>query len=320
LKFDRGQTLEAAWVEKLIDPNDPDGDPPLAQTFNDLKAWELQGRRPSLVFTPMLIEDSRRLVLSNLDLRYAISNDGPVITRSPSEQGAENLSIDAVQFFRLFPEVHKTFRLSTAIRMSASFPFFSPAVSLPTKPRRRVVDAGYYDNYGVTLAASWLFGRDIDNWREAFDRVLIIQIRDGVTEKARQLRSAAADGSSFLSRSMEEMTSPPEGMYNATFGSSSFRNDGLLELYKRFHDLRRKVKGVETGPGPKVKRQARLEWREEPFMVVNIEFNEKASLSWYLSDDEKQRIKADGEKLREKGELIDKLIQWWENPTKNESP
>jgi len=41
--------------------------------------------------------------------------------------------------------------------MNASFPLVSPGVSLPTTPPRRVVDAGYYDNHGVNLAAMWLY-------------------------------------------------------------------------------------------------------------------------------------------------------------------
>ena len=41
--------------------------------------------------------------------------------------------------------------------MNASFPYISPAVSLPVDPPRRVVDAAYYDNYGVNLAAAWAY-------------------------------------------------------------------------------------------------------------------------------------------------------------------
>ena len=40
--------------------------------------------------------------------------------------------------------------------MNATFPYVSPAVRLPVSPARRVVDAGYYDNYGINVAASWI--------------------------------------------------------------------------------------------------------------------------------------------------------------------
>jgi hypothetical protein len=313
LKHDRGQELEKAWVKRLKAPRKGGDKLPLEMTFSDLRQGELEGWRPSLVFTPMMIEDSRRLVISNLDLRYAISNDGPTQSREENQPWADNLSIDAVEFFRLFPETHGSLPLSTAIRMSASFPFFSPAVSLPTKPRRRVVDAGYYDNYGVALAASWLFSRDTEAWMEQFDRVLLIQVRDGVTEKYRQLRSTVPDGSTNLTRSVEELTSPPEGMYNATFGSSSFRNDGLLELYSQFYDLRQEAKWRKRGKqtkGPGQMKPARRELEELPFLIANLEFNKKASLSWYLSQTEKNDIEEDGRALRK---VIKRLTKWWKD-------
>ena len=63
------------------------------------------------------------------------------------------MSRSAVEFFRLFPAAHDRFEVGTAARLSATFPYVSPGVSLPTDPPRRVVDAGYFDNYGVNLAA-----------------------------------------------------------------------------------------------------------------------------------------------------------------------
>jgi hypothetical protein len=58
---------------------------------------------------------------------------------------------EAVEMFNWFPCARDTFQVNTAVRMNATFPFISPAVSLPTSPKRRIVDAGYYDNYGVSL-------------------------------------------------------------------------------------------------------------------------------------------------------------------------
>jgi len=52
-----------------------------------------------------------------------------------------------------FSQHFGTFTLQTAARMNAAFPVISPAVDLPTRPPRRVVDAGYFDNYG--MATRW---------------------------------------------------------------------------------------------------------------------------------------------------------------------
>src|SRR5262249_22443909 len=148
--------------------------------------------------------------------------------------------------------------------MSASFPFFSPAVSLPTKPRRRVVDAGYYDNYGVSLSAAWLFSGRHETWiNDNASRVCIIQIRDGISDNRRRLAEVKPDESTELSRALEELFSPWEGMANARVGSSSFRNDGQLELLTKFMAKQ----GID-------------------FQVVNSEFAGRAAMNWRLSQGE----------------------------------
>jgi hypothetical protein len=191
LHHDRGKALEEAWSYYSRTPPVPKGrgtrPRALDCTFADLRVGEKQGWRPSLVFAPMMVEDGRRLVISNIDFRYPISNDGTVLSHKIELLSAdelvgtgENHSVEALELFRMFPDAISTFRVSTAARMSASFPYFGPAVSLPTIPRRRVVDAGYYDNYGVSLASSWLFSGSNQAWiRSHCDRILLIQIRDG---------------------------------------------------------------------------------------------------------------------------------------------
>ncbi|AWM40703.1 hypothetical protein GobsT_07650 [Gemmata obscuriglobus] len=99
---------------------------------------------PSLIFSLMLVEDARRLLISNLDLAPLCQTDGP---------DGKIASFGAVEFYNLFPETRATFSVATAARMNASFPFVSPAVTPPTNPGRRVVDAGYYDNYGIDIAS-----------------------------------------------------------------------------------------------------------------------------------------------------------------------
>ncbi len=142
----------------------------------------------------MLIEDGRRLLISNLDLRNVLTNDGTLLGQDKTPYPTQLYSRDALELFRLFPEKDKKesekFKLSTAVRMSATFAFFSPAVSLPTTLRRRVVDAGYFDNYGVSLASSWLFSsRNEAIFKENnIDRFLLIQIRDGSSHAKRFLR------------------------------------------------------------------------------------------------------------------------------------
>ena len=82
--------------------------------------------------------------------------------------------------------------------MNATFPFLSPAVSLPTKNARRVVDAGYYDNTGVSVAAAWLY--QYADWIvDNCSGVVVIQIRDFSShQENRHISLPASDGRPFL--------------------------------------------------------------------------------------------------------------------------
>ena len=127
--YDRGKALEDAWAQNT---GCTDG------SFTALAEGERQGWRPSLVVSPMTVEDAKVLLISNLDLH-----------------GLD----DGEHFFATYPAARNSLSLGEALRMNASFPLVSPAVYLPsTNPKkpRRVVDAGFRDNYGVSLACAWI--------------------------------------------------------------------------------------------------------------------------------------------------------------------
>lgn len=221
---DRGQALEKAWRNNVGCV--------LTTSFSRLREGERLGWRPSLIFSPMLVEDGRRLLVSNLDLSEITVNTAPLLDREPEFV----LSIGALELFRLFPDkrTREAFAVGTAARMSASFPYISPAAVLPTSPRRRVVDAGYFDNYGVSLAAAWLTSPSTRAWmRDRVSGVLMIQIRDGQSEQERRLETVAPDRSRPLSRGLEWLTAPPQGLIHALESAAIFRNDEQMEGLKR---------------------------------------------------------------------------------------
>jgi hypothetical protein len=271
---DRGRVLEEAWKQNLNGALDG--------TFATLQPGEAAGWRPSLVFSPMMIEDGRRLFLSNLDLSDITLNTGNVLgnTQAP-------LSLEALEFFRLFPGSVGQFKVSTAARMSASFPYFSPAAVLPTWPRRRVVDAGYYDNYGITVAAAWLF-RYADWVKDNASRVILIQIRDQVTTAAR-LQPEGRDESTLLGRGLEWLTSPPDGALRAREWTMSFRNDEQLRVLTEYFD--RTVGNLY-------------------FTTVAFEYRGDASLNWYLTQEEQASIQSEAARVRASREMADLLSIW----------
>lgn len=147
---DRGKVLQEQWL--TLDTN----------SFGDMVQGQIEGWRPSIIFSPMLVETGQPILISNLDLRSM-----------PQFRGNE-----AEVFFDLFPCSQRKFSLATAVRMNATFPYISPAVSLPTIPERRVVDAGYYDNYGISTAAAYLSDPGVRKWIEReIDDVILLEVR-----------------------------------------------------------------------------------------------------------------------------------------------
>jgi hypothetical protein len=249
----RGRALEHAWARQTSGR--------MARTFASLREGESQGWLPSLVYSPMLVEDGRRLLVSNLDLSaLTASRASSLVMEGHGDERVEGtlarLSVSGVQLFQLFPRKQTEFAVAAAARMSASFPYMSPASALPTQPRVRVVDAGYYDNYGVDLAAMWLHTHR--DWvRECTSGVVLIQIRDHLGNGRRTTLKVEAGAGEVLGG----LTSPGEAVLRARESSMSFRNDELLSVV-----------------------QDELNASEPCFFTTAIfEFSETAPLSWALT-------------------------------------
>jgi hypothetical protein len=146
LEHDRGSVLQEQW--RLIGKT----------KFNELFFGEAFS--PAIVFSPMLVNSGRPLLVSNLDLSCLATKD-----------------TQAVELFRLFPGTEGEVSLATAARMSASFPYVTPATELPVEPEQRVVDAGYYDNDGIGTAAAFLLTPDVKIWLEKHvSRVIVLRL------------------------------------------------------------------------------------------------------------------------------------------------
>jgi hypothetical protein len=285
---DRGHALEECWAANFGES--------FKQSFGDLFDREKLGELPSLVFTPMLVEDGRRLVISNLDLSFLTSNE------IESFDSTRLLSRSGFEFARLFPESFRALPVRTAARLSAAFPYVSPAVSLPTEPRRRVVDAGYYDNYGVNVCAGWLEDSFCHPARRRWieqnvSRILVVQIRDFVSP----LQGASVPHTvpaGALQRGLEGLLSPLHGVLSSRDSVSIFRNDEQLEQVVRLY-------GTADSLGPGFVRTEIFEYRGE------------ASLSWYLTKCERDTISTSARALSTN---LQELEQWWrsERPIKEE--
>jgi hypothetical protein len=257
----RGQALEDAWHA-----HNPEW---LDVRFCDVRDGERDGRWPSLVFAPVLLEDGRRLIISNVDLRPVLTNE----VCGLSTGGRRTVSQSGFHLEEILPDTMATMPLLTAARLASAFPYSNPAIVLPTSPRRRVGDAGYLDNYGVKLACGWLrecLQREAEWLSSHVSRILIVQIRDspselselpeavGVTSEA----SVGTEGPSALASGFDWLLGPVEGLLKTRTAGMIFGNDAdietLTELFAHAH-----------GPGF--------------VQTTTLELHGEVSFSWYLT-------------------------------------
>ena len=157
---DRGTAIEKAWklsptIEKAT-----------------LAKWQEQtavGAKPAVIFNATEVESGDRFLLSTSSLGTG-----------PSSENYDKVGR------RVFSEVYPGFDVPivTAARLSATFPFVTPAARIWKKDvfakDNHIVDGGYYDNYGVATLVEWL-DNALTNADQKPSKVIIVQIRDSAT-------------------------------------------------------------------------------------------------------------------------------------------
>lgn len=93
--------------------------------------------------------------------------------RNLSEVGPEN-----VEYIKLFSDQQPmNTRYSSVMRASSTFPIVLPMISLPTKPAIQLMDAGIRDNYGTKTTVRYISA--IEDWlEENTSGVVVVQVRD----------------------------------------------------------------------------------------------------------------------------------------------
>jgi hypothetical protein len=203
---DRGRELESHWgLLKSV-------------TFAELLTGEREGWLPHIIFSPVLVETGQPLLISNLDLGN--------LTRGAKE---------ALEFFKVFPQLQGKFSLATAARMNATFPYVSPAVQLPTVPSRRVVDAAYYDSYGIAVAVAYLQQGDVLNWiKECTSGIVLIQVRAFRAVELVAESAPTAEAVAHFGR-FDWAAAPLQGAITARDTTMRYRNDHELDLLRRIY-------------------------------------------------------------------------------------
>jgi len=274
---DRGRALEAAWSRSFKGAPDAktgswfEDRSPFDIPVASFRQWERKALIPSLVFSPMIVEDGRQLLISNLDLDALVEAEA-----KPEPYPA----LAAVEFFKLFPKA-KEFRLGTAVRLNASFPFLSPAATLPTNPPRRVVDAGYYDNYGANVALKWIEANETDLRRVTDGKgVILLQLFTYGYETNVDLWTSVAEDDQYREHEgfirakggLHSATTPLEGLF------SSWRANMVYRVEDRIGYIEKWLNRFDPSP---------VWWRPiQPFFVrVRIPGPDDPPMNWYLRSD-----------------------------------
>jgi hypothetical protein len=132
---------------------------------------EAEGNIPMIILTPTIANDGRRLVIGAQPLSYLCDDEW-----KGDRTGA--MLNENIEFNRLFvAHDASNLRLSSALRMNASFPYVTPMATLPTNPAIEVFDAGIRDNFGWKTTARFILA--LRTWIEAnTSGVIIVQVRD----------------------------------------------------------------------------------------------------------------------------------------------
>jgi hypothetical protein len=207
---DRAWALERSWEERSG----------MHETY--LVDWAAQAGKqlPAFVFNATMIERGAALAFGTSDF--------------PSEANVQ-AKLRRVQDFRRLYNNQVKVRVSTAARLSASFPYVAPASRSDfdtSRPDFHVVDGGYYDNFGLLSAMDWL-NQAFYERPNRFHRVAIVAIR------------SFADGSGEAQGSLEgwnyQVYAPLQGVLQVRSNQQLAEDQAKLRIFEDHWRLR----GVE---------------------------------------------------------------------------
>lgn len=172
------------------------------------------GRIPTMVLAPTILNDGRRLIISSQPVSF--------LGHTPELDNANpNSSYENIEFRRFFANHDAdSLLLSSALRMSSTFPYILPYASLPTDPVTHVLDAGLRDNFGLKLSAQYIYS--FKEWiEENTSGVIIVQIRD--SDKHVEPKS---DNSTIINK----ITNPIGSFYGNFFKDQDYNMDQIVSL------------------------------------------------------------------------------------------
>lgn len=264
---DRGYAFE----EQLNQNTDGLLDKPLAR-YRDP---ERKGQIPMLIMSPTIINDGRRLYISPQNISY-------MTTQRAEAKQLRNQTVHGIEFRRMFEEQGAdSLRFLSALRMSATFPYITPNVTLPSTPAMEIMDAGLSDNFGITDAVRFLYV--FKDWiSENTSGVVFVAIRDSQKNGAIEQNE---EQSLF-----QKVFTPIGSLYANWENLQDINNDNAVEFAQGW--FKGDIERIELQYVPRSSY-----WKLSPDAKTIAKNSspksktEGASLSWHLTEPEKENIK-----------------------------
>jgi hypothetical protein len=162
-------------------------------------------------------------------------------------------------------------KVATAVRMSASFPYVSPAARpCPECSSDYLVDGGYYDNYGIVSVITWLREQDPPP-----DNILVIKIDSFPPDQDTKQKSEDWK---------YQFIAPILALYNSKSSGQANRDLQELDLMSQVLDSSKHVR----------LQQMTIRYAPEDCQCTNVD----PPLSWHLTEAEKKCIRDAGKAKR----------------------
>jgi hypothetical protein len=236
----------------------------LDKPLSAYKEPEFSGSIPLLPVTTLITNDGRKLVIAPHSMSFFGTS---MLGKSRTDEKKQ--TIDFLRFF----EAHdsKNLRFISALRMSATFPFITPNIELPTHPVMETMDTGLSDNFGIQDALRFMYV--FQSWiNENTGGVVLITIRD--SEKITEIAP------SFPPRIFEKIFTPLKNIYSNWDNVQTIQNEVLFNYMSESMPFALERIEFEYAPG-KVQVEELTETQETM---------QRASLNWRLTAREKKSI------------------------------
>ena len=120
-----------------------------------------------MFFNSVVSRDGRKMIMCTQPVRFLMrpaTDSNKIVVQDP----------DAIDFNSFFSKQNSTnIRISSALRMNATFPYVLPNVWLPTNPVIDVMDAGIRDNFGQEMVNYFITSTQIITTNEEFENNLL---------------------------------------------------------------------------------------------------------------------------------------------------